>query len=83
MICVTRATAMLPRFSLEQERDPHVDPVLDDRAAVDRHALPDHLEAREGVRTSKGLLDGIARYRTLAGSLPSAHPLVLPDATAR
>src|SRR5262249_4775233 len=52
MICVTRATAMLIS-SVEQERDPHVDAVLDDQPALDLDALPGHLEARDAAERAR------------------------------
>src|SRR5215470_20414246 len=54
MICVTRATAMCSLSSLEQERDPHVDPILDDEPPLDLHALSGDLEARDPAQGARG-----------------------------
>src|SRR6059036_3538797 len=47
--CVMRATAMRPP-SLGDERDLHVDAVLDDQPALDLDALAEHLEAGDAAQ---------------------------------
>src|SRR5262245_56086753 len=53
MIWVTRATAM-PSPSVQQERDLHVDPVLDDEPPLDLDALADDLEPGDAAERPRG-----------------------------
>src|SRR5207247_10416398 len=54
MTCVIRATAMTVGSSLEDEGDLHVDPVLDDEAALHLDALGQHLEASNAPQRARG-----------------------------
>src|SRR5205809_7054504 len=62
MICVMRATAMIP--SVQDEGDLHVDPVLDDQPALDLDPLAEHPEAGDAAprarRARHPLLDRLA-----------------------